>query len=72
MVVRLNGLLTNTGKMKQGIAHIKCKCSHEYQDKTLGTGVRIANTTAKQDKDIAEVRCTVCKTTHRVNLSQVK
>jgi hypothetical protein len=58
--------------MKTGIAKVKCKCVHEYQDKMFGAGLRIANTTVKQDKDYVEVRCTVCKTVHRVNPSQVK
>lgn len=58
--------------MKQGIAKVTCKCTHEYQDKHCGKGVRIANTTAKQDNNRIEVRCTVCGATHTVNAEQVK
>lgn len=58
--------------MKQGIVKVKCGCSHEYQDKTLGMNTRIANTTAKQDKDRAEVRCTVCKKVHYVSTDQIR
>lgn len=58
--------------MKNGIALVQCKCEHEYQDRKYGHRVRIANTTAKQDKDFVDVRCTVCKTVHRVNPGAVK
>lgn len=58
--------------MKQGTAIVLCKCEHEYQDKTIGKQMRVANTTAKQDKDSVDVRCTVCNTTHRVNINRVK
>jgi len=58
--------------MKQGIALVKCGCKHEYQDAKYGHGIRVANTTAKQDKDIATVRCTVCNNTQTVQLSKVK
>lgn len=58
--------------MKQGTSLVQCKCAHEYQDKQYGTGVRVANTTQKQDKDFVEVRCTVCKTVSRVNPSKVR
>lgn len=58
--------------MKQGTAKVKCKCVHEGQDRLHGVGTRVANTTAKQDKDYAEVRCTVCKSTHRVHPTQVR
>ncbi len=57
--------------MKNGTARVPCKCSNEFQDKAYGAGVRVANATAKQDKDYAEVRCTVCKQLHRVNPSKV-
>lgn len=58
--------------MKQGIAKIACKCTHDFQDKKYGAGVRIANTTAKQDGVNATVRCTVCKTPHQVPLGRVQ
>lgn len=60
--------------MKQGVAKVACKCTHDFQDKTHGSGIRVANTTAKQDasRGTAVVRCTVCKTTHEVPLSKVK
>ena len=43
---------------------VKCKCTHEYQDKKYGTGNRIAN---KTDKGSDVYRCTVCKSEHTVN-----
>jgi hypothetical protein len=58
--------------MKTGIAKVKCTCVHEIQDKLHGAQNRIANTTAKQDNDTVEVRCTVCKKTQRVNIGVVK
>ena len=36
---------------------IKCKCTHEYQDKKYGRGNRVYVPTAKG------ARCTVCETT---------
>ncbi len=41
---------------------IKCKCTHEVQDKLHGKGVRIANPKANPD----HVTCTVCGTQHKV------
>ena len=58
--------------MINGTAKVNCTCSHEQQDKMYGVGVRVANTTAKQDKDYVEVRCTVCSKIHRVSPSKVK
>lgn len=58
--------------MKQGCALVRCKCSNEFQDKTYGQSVRVANATAKQDKDYVDVRCTVCGQVHRVRPEQVK
>ena len=58
--------------MRQGTAKVKCKCVHEGQDALHGPNVRVANSTAKQDKDFVEVRCTVCKTVQRVNPGQVR
>lgn len=55
-------------------AVVPCKCSHEFQDKRYGKGNRVANETAKQNhKDNwAEVRCTVCKATHRIEYGRMK
>ena len=58
--------------MKDGVAKIKCACINPGQDKLHGEHVRVANATAKQDKDFIEVRCTVCKAIQRVNPSQVR
>lgn len=56
---------------KNGTAKVNCKCVNEYQDKKYGKGVRIANSTAKQDNTTGVVRCTVCSAEHRVPLSQI-
>lgn len=46
---------------------IKCKCSHEFQDKTYGNNVRVANPTSKVFPDgTIDVRCTVCNSVHRL------
>jgi len=37
----------------------KCTCSHEYQDKKYGKGMRVHNKAPKVDKDKGR-RCTVC------------
>ena len=58
--------------MKNGTAKVLCNCVHHDQDKFHGVNKRVANTTEKQDKDFAEVRCTVCSRIHRVPLSEVK
>ncbi len=58
--------------MKNGVARVLCKCTHNQQDAMYGKQVRVANATAKQDKDYADVRCTVCNTIHRVSLDKVK
>lgn len=59
--------------MAQGTARVPCKCTHEFQDKTYGAGVRVMNATEKRpDENKIGVRCTVCKTIHTVNKSQVK
>ena len=57
--------------MKNGIAKVNCTCEHTVQDSLHGRGVRIANSTAKQDVTYVEVRCTVCKKIHRVIPSKV-
>lgn len=45
---------------------IKCTCKHEFQDKTYGSGVRVATPTVKvsADKSNRDVRCTVCGKIH--------
>lgn len=58
--------------MKNGVSRVACKCTHEQQDKMYGKGVRVANATAKQDKDFITVRCTVCSALHQVRENQVK
>ena len=58
--------------MKNGVAKVRCSCTHPMQDKMHGVGVRVANATAKQDPLFVEVRCTVCNSVQRVNPSQVK
>lgn len=58
--------------MASGTARINCKCEHEFQDKMYGKHVRIANATEKSSESKVEVRCTVCKTVHTINKSQVK
>lgn len=58
--------------MKNGTARVLCNCENAFQDKQYGKGVRVANTTAKQDTSSAEVRCTVCGKLHRVPMEKVK
>lgn len=58
--------------MKNGTSVVRCTCQNEFQDKQYGQGNRLANATAKQDKDQADVRCTVCSKIHSVNLSRIK
>jgi len=48
------------------VATVKCKCTHEFQDKKYGEGNRIANRTQKGDGTSTDARCTVCGTLHRV------
>ena len=48
------------------MAIIRCKCVNEFQDKRYGAGMRVANPTAKGDKDWHDERCTVCGTVSRV------
>lgn len=43
-----------------GTVRKRCTCSHAYQDKRYGKGVRIMNRCAKQGQSTA--RCTVCGT----------
>ena len=58
--------------MAHGTARVPCKCAHEYQDTRYGKGVRVMNATEKQNENKVDVRCTVCKSVHTVNKSQVK
>lgn len=58
--------------MNQGTAVVDCKREHEFQDKRYGAHKRVANATQKGDEKNVDVRCTVCKTVHRVNKSRVK
>ena len=61
--------------MKNGTAHVACKCQHKFQDDTYGKGVRVANTLAKKqgDKsDAIDVRCTVCAAIHHIKESEVR
>lgn len=38
----------------------KCVCSHEYQDRRYGKGMRVMNVKSKKE----EATCTVCGTTY--------
>lgn len=58
--------------MKQGTALVQCTCISPQQDEMHGKGVRVANTTKAQDKDRAEVRCTVCQRLHTVPPSRIR
>lgn len=58
--------------MVNGTTKVLCSCSHHQQDEMYGKGIRVANATAKQDKDFVEVRCTVCSKIHRVHPSKVR
>lgn len=51
---------------------VQCSCEHEQQDKLYGKNVRLANATAKRDKDTTDVRCTVCGKVHRVNSARMQ
>lgn len=39
---------------------IKCTCTHEYQDKTYGKGIRVANVKRGNEKSKGGAYCTVC------------
>lgn len=43
---------------------VRCSCQHEYQDKTYGPGIRVANKKGKSKGTATEYRCTVCGNTH--------
>lgn len=58
--------------MKSGTAKVACTCKHEAQDVLHGQNIRVANATAKQDKDRVDVRCTVCNKIHSVNPARVR
>ena len=42
---------------------VKCKCSHEYQDKTYGVGIRLANVGISKGAS-NKYTCTVCGKEH--------
>lgn len=48
-------------KKRNGNRIYKCSCSHEYQDKLYGSGMRVQNVTVKG------YRCTVCSQEYNVN-----
>ena len=60
--------------MKHGTAKVACACKHVQQDAMHGQGVRVANSTAKQDDKAGtvDVRCTVCGAIHRVKEGEVR
>ena len=60
--------------MSKTVAHVACQCKNDFQDSTYGKGVRVANLTEKGtgDSSVRIVRCTVCSTEHRVNVSKLK
>lgn len=58
-------------------ALIQCKCpantqAAQFQEKTYGPSTRVANATAKGDKDQVDVRCTICGQVQRINRSRLK
>ena len=54
-------------------AKVSCSCKHEWQDKEHGKGVRVANARPPvKDRSDIEVRCTVCKTLHRIPKTQLR
>ena len=38
-----------------------CDCSHEYQDKIYGKGMRVFNNAPSKGSNPKRYRCTVCK-----------
>jgi hypothetical protein len=48
-------------------ARVLCKCASDFQDKTYGKGVRVANRTAKNYGESSDARCTVCGAVHQVS-----
>lgn len=48
--------------MSYTVARVACSCKHEWQDRTYGNGVRIANKVDKANlpKGQIKVRCSVC------------
>lgn len=61
--------------MKQGTAKVRCACKHEFQDRTHGPGIRVANTLklpqGTQKPSTLQVRCTVCSHVHSVPVGDV-
>jgi hypothetical protein len=39
---------------------LRCTCSHSYQDKKYGKGIRVCNATEKGNAVLVTYRCTVC------------
>lgn len=59
--------------MKHGAAKVMCSCTHEFQDKEHGKGVRVACATTKEPSpSTIEVRCTVCGKAHTVSKEKVR
>ena len=56
--------------MANNTAKVFCKCAHEFQDKTYGKNVRIANYLPKKNtlSTTQPVRCTVCNAVHEVKV----
>lgn len=52
------------------VAHFKCKCVNEFQDKRYGPQVRVMNRTAKESGTTTDARCTVCGAIHQVPTHQ--
>jgi len=44
---------------------IKCTCTHNFQDKKYGKGMRVCNVLAKTLGKTPEYRCTVCEKIHQ-------
>lgn len=60
--------------MSKKIAHVHCKCKHDFQDARYGAGVRVANLKTKSVKggsDSVDVKCTVCGVTHAINIHKL-
>jgi hypothetical protein len=53
---------------KEPTIAVKCNCSHEFQDKEYGPGVRVATPVSNKVKYGAIARCTVCGRNHFITL----
>jgi hypothetical protein len=64
------------GSMSYTQARVACTCSHDFQDKTYGRGVRVANLVNKAKggvpKGQAVVRCTVCSKEQTISEGRLK